>query len=283
MVEKITNVVVDLGNYNVKFKGENMGCFSSKINTKFEANHDAYESINYNNTITYIGVGTFDREFNKCSKNIIPQVLYAISKATLEEEVNLCLLLPILQLSNRSSLINKLENRSFNFYLNNIEKNIKINKVIVLPECQVARYSITEYSPFSLIIDIGGRTVNWSAYENDKLQKNGTEKIGVMDLYTTIKDIENAKGEDYIEEEIEGQILRGRIRVNDDVYKDFLFDILNRIKTRINIKNYDVIFVGGGVIVLKDILSKIPNIELHNDPLYANVIGAYSILERNMR
>lgn len=273
----MVNIALDLGNLNTKYKGENIGCFSSKTTTKYEANPDAYESIVYNNVTTYIGVGTFDREFNKCCKNIIAQVLYGISKATADNEVNLCLLLPISQIGNRNILINKLENRSFNFRINNIEKKIKINKVIVLPECQVARYSIEKNSPFSLIIDIGGRTVNWSAYENDKLQKNGTERIGIIDLYTTIKDIENATGEDYIEEDIEAQILRGRIRVPYEVYKEFVLDVLNRIKIRINIKNYDVTFVGGGIIALKDILYLIPSIEIHKDPLYANVIGAYNI------
>ena len=39
------NVLVDLGNYNVKFLGENKGMFSSKYSTRFNANGDIFERI----------------------------------------------------------------------------------------------------------------------------------------------------------------------------------------------------------------------------------------------
>lgn len=68
------------------------------------------------------------------------------------------------------------------------------------------------------------------------MASNGTEKIGVYDLYDSIMTIENAKGEDFTVERIEGQIRRGRITVEDKVYKDFLKDVLNRIKTHVNLK-----------------------------------------------
>lgn len=58
--------------------------------------------------------------------------------------------------------------------------------------------------------------------------------------------IENAKGNDFRVEDIEGQIKRGRIEVESKVYKEFLISILNRIKSSVNIKNYDCIFLGGG-------------------------------------
>ena len=106
------------------------------------------------------------------------------------------------------------------------------------------------------------------------MYKNGTEKLGTYDLYNSIMRIENAKGNDFIQEDIEPQIKRGRIIVADSVYKDFLKNILNRIKASINIKNHDTTFTGGGTVLLKDIISNIPNVEIHPSPVYSNVLGA---------
>ena len=50
----------------------------------------------------------------------------------------------------------------------------------------------------------------------------------------TIMTIENAKGNDFRVEDIEGQIKRGRIEVESKVYKEFLISILNRIKSSKN-------------------------------------------------
>lgn len=63
---------------------------------------------------------------------------------------------------------------------------------------------------------------------------SGTERLGIFDLYNTIMTIENAKGNDFRVEDIEGQIKRGRIEVESKVYKEFLISILNRIKSSKN-------------------------------------------------
>ena len=51
------NVIVDLGNYNTKYLGENKGMFSSKISTAFNPNGEMFERIEFNGTTTYITVG----------------------------------------------------------------------------------------------------------------------------------------------------------------------------------------------------------------------------------
>lgn len=278
MNEKI--VAIDLGNYNTKFKGDKMGFFSSKYHTKFEMNPEAYKRIEYNNQITYIGVGELEREYDKTSKNVIPQVLYAISESTTEKSINLCLLLPLSQLPKKDIMIEKFKGKCFSFKVNGEEKKIRINECAILPEGQVSYYSIPTPSPFQLMIDIGSKTINWVAYIDGTLFKNGTEKLGTYDLYDIIMKIENAKGNDYIQEDIEAQIKRGRIKVSDDVYKTFLKDILNRIKATINIKNHDPIFTGGGAKLLEEIISQIPKVEIHKDPVFSNIIGAENVCKR---
>ena len=107
------NVIIDIGNYNFKYKGDAQGLFSSKYHTNFEPNPEAYERIEFNGVTTYIGVGELEREYNKADKNIIPQVLYAISKATKDNDINLCLLMPLNQLPQKQVIIDKFAGKSF--------------------------------------------------------------------------------------------------------------------------------------------------------------------------
>lgn len=273
-------VVVDIGNYNYKYAGLNIGMFSSRYSRQYNPYADAYERIEYNSQTTYIGLGDYEREYSKADKDIVPQTLYAISKATTLIDVNLCLLMPLNQLPKRQQLINKFLNQGFKFAVNSKERNINIKNCAVLPECQAAYYSLEKPSDFQMLIDIGSRTINWACWENGKLALTGTERLGVYDFYNNICVEENAKGEDYTVEQIEGQIKRGRIKVDNSVYSDFLKLILNRIKASVNIKNYDVMFLGGGSLMFKDIIEAIPNVGIHPNPMYANVIGAYVVCER---
>ena len=240
------NVIVDLGNMEIKFLGDFRGKFSSKYTTRFEINPDAYERIDIDGVQTLIGVGEFEREFNKVEKNILPQVLYSI-------------------------------------IVNGQARTTKINKCVILPESQSAYYSLDNPSPYQLLIDIGSRTIGWCIYEDGKMVNSGTERLGIFDLYNTIMIIENAKGNDFRLEDIEGQVKRGRIKVEDRVYKEFLLGVLNRIKSSVNIKNYDCMFLGGGSIVLESIIRSIPNVEIHPNPVYANVIGCEVVCKKAWR
>ena len=76
-----------------------------------------------------------------------------------------------------------------------------------------------------LICDIGSRTINYVTIVNGKTEYNYTERLGILDLYANIKDIENSKGEDYVEEDIERLIKNGRIIVESRVY--FVISYIN--------------------------------------------------------
>ena len=275
----MTNVLVDLGNYNIKYLAERRGFFSAKYSTKFNPNPEMFQRINFNGETTYIEIGEYEREFNKVNKNYLPLLFYAISNATEESDINLCLLLPIAQMPNKDKFINKLKNNSFNFIINGVPKTININKVAVLPEGLVSFYSMQSKDEDTLIIDIGSRTVNYASFVGGKIESNFTEKIGVLDLYSSIKDIENAKGNDLIEEQIERLIKNKRIIVEPKVYLDFLKDILNRTKAKVNIKDYKVVFVGGGAILLKPYIEANTPATIHEDSVYANLIGARTLCE----
>lgn len=282
------NVVVDLGNYNIKYYGDRKGSFSAKYSTKFNPNEEMYERIQVDGQMVFIGIGSLSLEFNKIKKNYLGQLLYGINLATNESDINLCLLLPVVQIPNKYDMINKLRGTTFNCVINGNPRTININKVAVLPEGYCGYYSFDEnenkvlnedtlLNTDALIIDIGSRTLNFAAFCNGKLVESFTEKLGVFNLYSTIKDIQNSTGTAYVEEDIERLIANNKINVDSRIYQDFYDDVINRAKAKVNIETFKVYFVGGGALLLKDIIEANMTAVVHPEAQYANIIGAYRL------
>lgn len=272
------NVVVDLGNYNIKYYGDRKGSFSAKYSTKFNPNEEMYERIQIDGQTIFIGIGSLSLEFNKIKKNYLGQLLYGINLATNESDINLCLLLPIVQIPNKNDMINKLRGTTFNCIINGNHRTININKVAVLPEGYCGYYSFDE-SEDTLVIDIGSRTINFAAFCNGKLVESFTEKLGVFNLYSNIKDIQNSTGTAYVEEEIERLIANNKINVDSRIYKDFYDDVINRARAKVNIETFKVYFVGGGALLLKDIIETNMTAIVHPEAQYANIIGAHRLCQ----
>lgn len=277
-------VTIDMGNWQFKAKERTQIKFSSAFRQGLETNKEAFEYVDYNGVTTIIGNGKVELEYQKVNRVVEPQILYAIDKVTEETSVNLCLLLPIKQLTQREALIEQFQDKTFNYIVNGKEKEVHIGKVIVLPEGQTAYYSLENPNPYTLLMDVGSKTVNWACYRENKLEKNGTIKLGTIDLYKTIMDIENSKGEDYVLEDIPHQIKREIIDVDRSVYINFLKQILDEIKgERVNLKNYEPVFTGGGALVLKDVINAIPNAKVHNAPIFGSVLGAEKICNKMLK
>ncbi|WP_346889197.1 ParM/StbA family protein [Clostridium sp. UBA1056] len=278
------NIIVDLGNYNTKYLGENKGMFSSKISTAFNPNGEVFERVEFNGATTYITVGQLEREYSKVNKNYMPILLYAISKATNDVNINLCLLLPVNQLPNKEKMIGELKGKSFSFEINGQIRKVFIHNVAILPEGYVSYYSIDNPDNDDiLIIDIGSRTINYASFIEGNIEKNFTNKIGTFDFYYKVKELENSKGEDYVEEDIERLIKRGKIHVSHQLYIDFLKEVLNYTKGQINIKNYTVYFTGGGAKLLESYIKSNTPCRIHEDAVYSNVIGAFNLCKQVWR
>lgn len=278
--EKIITVV-DLGNFNIKYIGENeQGIFSSKTSTNYEAYPDGFQRVEIDGRVTYIGTGELSREFNKAARDYIPQLLYAICKSneSITIETNLTLLLPILQMENKTKLIVALKDKEFKIKFNGKDRTINFKNILVLPEGYVSSFSLLEKDKQGdvCILDVGSRTINICILENAKIQRLNTVKLGSFDFYSKIKSIENAKGEDYTEEEIPRLISNGTIQILKIKYMDFMNEILNSIKGYVNLKTYNVIWTGGASLMLKEQIEELdlPNSKMHPDPLNSNVTGA---------
>ncbi|MCY6958898.1 ParM/StbA family protein [Clostridium brassicae] len=277
-MSKIT--VVDLGNINIKYIGDNEGIFSSKITNDYQSYEEGFQRVEYNGIKTYIGVGELSREFNKANRDYMAQLLYALGKANNEgtKETNLTLLLPIIQMKNKKKLVENLKGKIFNFKFNGMDREIKINDLLVLPEAYASYYSldIKDRKGDICILDLGSRTVNICVLENAKIVKTNTIKLGSFDFYSKIKSLENAKGEDFTEEDVQRLIHNGLIKVEPKQYIEFLGDILNAVKPYVNLKTYNTIFTGGTSLMLKDYISKLPltKFRIHPNALASNVNGA---------
>lgn len=274
--------VIDWGNMNVKFWGaDTKGRFSSRISNDYQSYEEGFERIELDGRITYFGIGELQKEFNKCAKDYLPQLLYAICRANSNEDLvytNLTLLLPTVQMQNKTQLIDKLKNQEFSFQYNGKDRIVKIYDVMILPEGYISFLSLSsEDKKGSIaIVDIGSRTVNLAVLISGKIEKLNTIKLGSYDFYSKIKNIENSKGEDYIEEDMERLINEHIVKVYQKDYAKFLNEIMNSIKPYVNLKTYKVIFTGGTSLMLAEYINqlKLPKFKIHEDALNSNVIGA---------
>ena len=224
---EIRITVVDAGNYNMKYMGQGeMGAFSSKVSNDEQAYNDAYDRIEIDGKITYIGqFGELSREYNKVDRNLLPQLLFAICKANKDLNTintNVTTMLPILQMPNKNKLIEQLKSQNpFRIKFNGFDKVIYIKEVAVLPESFASFYDMTaeQQKEDVCIVDCGSRTVNICTFINHgRLEKTATIKLGSLDFFKKIKSLEASKGKDYIEEDIERLIKNGKINVTEKIY-----------------------------------------------------------------
>lgn len=280
--------IIDYGNYNIKFKSDNLGLISSKYHTNFEPNEEAFNRIEVEGKKYYIGVGKYSLEYIKIDKeSLIPQILYCINEANQGNNIttDLAILLPIEQMAMKEELKKLLERRFYSSTINGKQVNIRIEKIVVLPEAQVARFSLSEdkQSEDLLLVDIGSRTTNIVATSQGELVLNITRKIGVLNLYERLMKQLNSQGEILELEDIEPQLKRNRIVLPEEMKMEFLKEVLNSFKSEVNIANHDVMFSGGGSLVLQSVIDKIEGVQLHNDCLYANLLGAEIVAKELLR
>ena len=284
--EEIVNnvVVIDQGNWNTKWINNKgiKGVFSSRVSSEYQSYEEGFQRIEYNEQTIFFEVGQIQKEFNKIEKwCLIPQILYTLCKANPGKEIiesNITLLLPAIQMQNKTRLIDKLKNKEFNFKYNGKEILASIHNVLILPEGYVSYFSLNSEDKKGSValVDIGSRTVNLVVLHNGKIEKLNTITLGSYNFFQKIKNIENAKGENFVEEDIKRLIDEGIIKVYQKQYAEFLNNILDAIKPLVNLATYKVIFTGGTSLMLQEYINKLtlPNFKIHEDALNSNIIGA---------
>jgi plasmid segregation protein ParM len=286
-VKKLISVI-DLGNYNVKGinqEGTQIN-FKSNISRNYETFPDGFSYVLMDGEYTYFEKGVFSKEYIKTNKDYTAQLLYAIAK--LHEEVenietNLTLLLPISEMEHKQKYIDDLKGKEFKYTVKTskkIDKTVKINDVLVIPEGYASYFTLQDNIKTSsvLLIDVGGRTSNVVAMNSGKPQVLNTYKIGVLNFYSKLKKLNEDK--EYNLEDVERLITKGDIEVTQKQLASFANDIINEIKIDVNLNHYDnVIWTGGGSTIIKDIIERnLPeSCTINAEPLYSNILGALEV------
>lgn len=282
------NTVVDLGNYNVKAINNNGQeiKFKSNMSRDFESYPDAFKYIKIDGEYTYFEKGNFSLEYIKTNKDYTAQLLYAVAKVNedIEEiETNLTLLLPIGEMQEKKKYIEALKGKDFECTVKlkkKMDKKIRIKDVLVVPEGYTSYFMLEDkYKTGSLlIVDIGGRTTNLVAMINGEPKVLKTLKIGIIDFYSRIKELNSEK--EYNLEDIDRLINEGKIKITEKQLVNFTNDIINEIKIFVKLEHYEhVVFTGGGATVIKTVIeNRLPkNCIVLNEPLTSNIKGALEV------
>lgn len=173
--------------------------------------------------------------------------------------------------------------------VNGQEKLIKIKNCKVFPQGAGAIYSNPAMFQGRLvgILDIGGLTINGCIFDNLNLIKESifTENLGGIILKNNIKKALNSIYTLNIQEyEIDYIIKNGlktdaksKIYINS-VIEEHMEKIISIMRQNNWNDELDIVAIGGGSLLLKDQLeSMIPQIQVMQDPLNANVKGFYNV------
>lgn len=285
---KILLSIIDLGNYNVKGINQDKKQinFKSNISRNYESYPDAFKYTLINGEYTYFERGSFSLEYIKTNKDYSSQLLYSISKlhGELKEiKTNLTLLLPISEMMHKAKYIDNLKGKAYEFTVKDskkIDKKVFIEDILVVPEGYASYFVLEDkYKTSSiLLIDIGGRTTNLVAMVNGEPKVLKTLKIGIMDFYSKLKELNSDK--EYNLEDIERLIKEGEIKVTEKQLAEFTNDILNEIKIHVKLEHYKyVVWTGGGSTVIEKIIKdKLPkNCLILDEPLTSNIRGALEV------
>lgn len=229
----------------------------------------------------YIGEGNFDNEYRKVEKKNYINLLYSAIALSVEDrskEVELVLGLPISQFKNdKEILIDKVkENYCMRGSVNGFKHEYYITDVEVVPE-GVATLG-AEYE--GIIVDLGGRTTDCCLLTNKKVQNPISMAKGTINLYTEFINVINSKYSlDLTIDDTERILKRGlKIKGKEQntgfakmVFKEFISDLVSKLKIEYSINTNDITFVGGGSILLKGLIeSVLPYASINKDGLFAN-------------
>lgn len=236
--------------------------------------------------------GVYSIEENKAKDEVFKVCLYTgIAKLMQRniETINLVTGLPVNYFKKyKQELTEELEGNTISVIVDGETKVINFETVDVYPESVGAiLVSGEKVKGTTLIIDIGGRTVDVSYFEGTKLVKTGSYDLGMLTLYSKIiKYINEHFIVDY--ESAAEDIIKNRfIEVNnecldfncDRFMEEHTEDILRRVRLDFPWKTSKKRFIGGGSVELASFIKKSvdfdPNIT--KDGIYLNSRAFYLI------
>lgn len=272
-------ITVDLGSFNIKtstgFITEN------RFVRDNESESYGAEVLNFNDNNYFFGKGEFDKTFSKAHKQIMPPLLYSLSKSKVQGDTNLILHLPSSQMAMKKSIIEQLQGKEFSYSVNGIKNKVKFNKVAVLKEGWSSFYALAKRNEGLIaIMDIGGRTTDIFTFNNGIQEKEKSLPIGTMNLFSDIAETLNGIGQNRKLEDIHKLLVNKIIDIEtfEKIIAGYAAKIVNNIKVDIeHLQDYKIFLTGGGAEYFKKELEKYFKIETMKESLISNCNGSLNI------
>lgn len=241
--------------------------------------------------------GEFENDLVKFEKeNFIKILFYAIAKATTSNNIELVTGIPGKQYNLSKDSFKKFlqDNSEKTLIVDGIERNIKLNKIEIVPEGYSLKtipwiVSQCKKGYETLVFDLGGGTSDTALFdENFGFIDGDSITFGLLDLYrNTRKHINNKynlnisleKAKRYFDGEL--TLPDGDISYKNDLMKEYIRTVINELKGLYpNVGSMNVILTGGGAKKIYQVFKKLyPNTILVED-IRANAKGYLKIGEK---
>lgn len=290
-------ISADIGYNTTNFIGESTeGCFLSTIKEKTHELETAKYIVEYNNKIYLVGNNDgFTSTEQSREKDLIFHIcLYTAIAASMtnnvDNNVRLVTGLPAQFFAEqKNSLIKALEGRKIFLKLNGETKNFTITRVIVFPQSAgLFLYDKVLVEKDTLVVDIGGGTVDITYMSQGQFKEAKTYPLGVNSTYDNLLQELSKYGVNYSNRMKAEEIIADKVIYVDgkevDIKRDIdsvlslrAKEVLNTIKQAFpeQSKYSRWIFIGGGALLLKNYLSDykvLDNAQMINVKIY-DIIG----------
>ncbi|AGF59394.1 MULTISPECIES: ParM/StbA family protein [Clostridium] len=271
-------ISADIGYNTTNFIGHSMeGSFSSTVKEKIHELETAKYTVEYNNKTYLIGNDDgFTSTEQTRDKDIIFHIcLYtaiaATMTSTIDNNVRVVTGLPAQFFAEqKGSLIKALENRRVFMKLNGESRSFTITKVVVFPQSAgLFLYDKSLVERDTLVVDIGGGTLDIAYMSNGQFKEGRTYPLGVNSTYDVLLQELSKYGVNYSNRMKAEQIIadksifvEGRdVNVEKDIDNILNLragEIVNAVKQAFpeQSKYSRFVFIGGGALLLKNYLNE---------------------------
>ena len=224
----------------------------SKIRVGTSFNKEAIQ-VTFDGVDYVIGEGHREVEINKASREnnlIYIYTLIALSSQDVNNEIGIGL--PLGQYKANKDAYREfiMANNFKTFKINGKTRTIRISDVKVFPEGLAS----VPVGFNGVILDLGGRTTDIALLENRKVVNPITKPRGILNLYSDIVNVANAKYSLDLQQEEGERVLKG-LKVDGElvdntfakeIMAEFVDDVVNTLKLNYSIRTNDLLITGGG-------------------------------------
>ena len=292
-------VAVDLGNINtVAISNEKEIIIESRLKQYEQGVDDFNPNENFEcDGIKYISnSGKYENNLLKYQKdNYLSLLYYSITSVTDFNNINLITCIPASQYKKKDELQNYLEkNNKKSIILDGKKRNIILENITVLPESYSFKADKKLMNKINrnvdtLVTDIGGFTTDFSLFDNNMNLKDANSiNLGMLNLYKNSREHLNIQYDldlslEDAKDIFDGnkQLLNGDFSYKTEIVKRFVVNLINEIKILYpNLKNSNIILVGGGSTILYPTMKKLYEQTIMDDDVKLQGRCLYKIGEK---